>query len=67
MKQLRKRPSSSPYPPANMPVLALNHRTRNLDKLNPLVFQSLMAQSVAARDDRPDWRNDPTYNLRRKK
>lgn len=48
----------------NMPVLIM-HRVNGLVPVNP-EFMSQVSRHKLANDIEPDWRRDPTYNLRRR-
>ena len=58
----------------NMPVLRMARASENepftLQPLNPIAVQQWHEYKMATSDFRPqepDWRNDPTYDLRRKR
>lgn len=66
MRTTQRRRSPPNYPPEDMPVLALNHRTGRLDNIDPLLFQKIKAHAMKM-EPTPGWRDDPTYDLRRRK
>lgn len=51
----------------NMPVIAYSTEAKGLVSIEPERLQRVCQRRMEWGGIVPDWRNDPTYNLRRKR